>query len=131
MSDISRSTRVDKDADSVFDYLSDVSNLPRYFSRMTSAEPGEGEEVHTTAEVPSGGEVEADAWFRVDQDGRLIEWGSEGESNYHGRLRVTEDGDGSEVTVDLHTERASVQDDEVQAGIDDTLATVKRLVEGG
>lgn len=32
---------------------------------MTSAEPGTGEEVHTSARIPGGHEVCAAAWFRV------------------------------------------------------------------
>jgi len=59
----------------LFDYLSDVGNLPRYFSRMTSAQPGQGEEVRTTAKMPDGTEAQGDAWFRVDQSAQRIAWG--------------------------------------------------------
>jgi uncharacterized protein YndB with AHSA1/START domain len=45
MGDFQASTTVDADANALFDYLSQVSNLPRYFARMTSAEPGDGAEV--------------------------------------------------------------------------------------
>ena len=48
MSDYERSTTVEAEADALFDYLSDVGNLPRYFSRMTEAEPAGGEAVHVT-----------------------------------------------------------------------------------
>lgn len=131
MADISGSTTVDADASTLFDYLSDVSHLPDYFARMTEATPGEGEEVHTRAEAPGGTEVEADAWFRVDDEARTIEWGSEGASGYRGRLTVTAAGDGSQVQVDLHTERVSAEDDEVRSGIDETLRTIKRIAETG
>lgn len=51
MGDYERSTTVSTDPDSLFDYLSDVSNLPGYFAAMKSAEPADGPAVHTVAEV--------------------------------------------------------------------------------
>lgn len=114
----------------MFDYLSDVSNLPHYFARMTEATPGDGEEVHTKARMPDGQEVQGDAWFRVDEGATSIEWGSEGASNYRGSVTVMSSGAGSEVEVSLHTERVSADDGEAQQGIQETLANIKRLVEG-
>lgn len=58
MSDYERTETVDATADALFDYLSDVGNLPDYFERMTSAERGDGEEVHTTAEIDVDGQGE-------------------------------------------------------------------------
>lgn len=132
MADFTGSTHVDVDPELLFDYLSDVANLPRYFPRMTQASPGEGEKVHTAARMPDGHEVQADAWFRVMAEGKQLEWGSEGESNYHGSLEVTSVGGAAEVAevvVNLHTERVEPGDAEVQDGIHETLANIKRLVE--
>jgi len=50
----------------------------RYFSRMTCAEPGQGEQVRTTAAMPDGTEVKGDAWFRVDRSAQHIQYGSPG-----------------------------------------------------
>jgi uncharacterized membrane protein len=131
MADFTESTRVNADETTLFDYLSDVSNLPTYFARMTDARPGDGEEVHTTAKMPDGQVVQEDAWFRIDQDSKRIEWGSEGESGYHGHLEVTASGEGAEVEVHVHTERVSPDDSEVSDGIRETLTTIKRIVEQG
>jgi uncharacterized membrane protein len=130
MADFTDTTPVNVDVATVFDYLSDVSNLPHYFARMTEATPGDGEEVHTKAAMPDGQEVAGDAWFRVDDQAKTIEWGSEGASDYHGKVTVRSAEDGSEVEVHLHTERVSADDDEAQQGIRETLSNVKRLVEG-
>lgn len=127
MGDYSGTTTVAASEADLFDYLSDVSNLPKYFARMTSAAPGDGEEVRTTARMPDGTEAQGNAWFTVDQSAKHIDWGSEGPSDYAGRLDVTADGDGSTVTVYLHTTRA--EGAEVQDGIDETLAKIKELVE--
>jgi len=69
--------------------------------------------------------VQGDAWFRVDRAARTLEWGSEGPSEYSGRLEVRPSGDGSEVEVRLHTTRADDGDAEVQDGITETLAAIE------
>lgn len=131
MADFTGSTHVDRDDRALFDYLSDVSHLPDYFAKMTHAKPGDGAEVHTRAAMPDGQEVEGDAWFRVDESARRIEWGSEGPSGYHGHLAVSGDGDGSRVEVHISTERVPEGRDEVTDGIEETLVNIKRIVEGG
>ncbi len=129
MADFTGTTTVDASEKELFDFLSDVSNLPRYFARMTSAERGEGEEVHTTATLPDGTKVEGDAWFKVDESAQHIAWGAEGTSEYHGTLDVRGKDVGSEVEVHLHTTRVDPESEEVKDGIDRTLATIKLLVE--
>jgi uncharacterized membrane protein len=130
MGDFTSSTQVAAGEQELFDYLSDVSNLPRYFARMKSAELTGPEEVDTEAEV-NGQTVQGKAWFRVDQERKHIEWGSEGESHYSGQIDVTGDTGQSTVTFRMHTERVGDGDEQVTSGIDDTLAQIKQLVEGG
>ena len=129
MGDFTGTTSVSLPVDALFGYLSDVSNLPKYFSRMTSAEPGDGEEVRTTARMPDGTGVQGDAWFRVDTAARRIEWGSEGPSEYAGHLQLIPDGQGSQVEVHLHTTRVSDGDRQVTEGISQTLAAIKAQAE--
>ena len=129
-------TTVAAQPDALFSYLSDIHNLPDYFAAMKSAEPAgraEGdapagaEAVHSVAEV-DGTRREGEAWFRRDDGGRSISWGSEGPNDYHGELQVDGDGSTSRVTVRLHTERA--EGERIQQGLDTTLATIKQNVEG-
>jgi uncharacterized membrane protein len=129
MGDFSGTTSVHVPIDALFAYLSDVDNLPRYFARMTSAVPGEGDSVMTTATMPDGTEVQGEAWFRVDRATRRIEWGSEGPSAYSGHLQLTPDGQGSEVEVRLHTTRVPDGDREVSDGIRETLTAIKAQAE--
>ena len=128
MGDHSGSAAVGVPAGQLFDYLSEVSNLPRYFTAMTSAEPAGQDEVHVVADV-DGATREGQAWFRVDRERRHLEWGSEGPDNYHGYLDVTGDGATASVTVFLHTERADSGD--IDRGIAGTLTEIKRLAEAG
>jgi uncharacterized membrane protein len=83
MADYERSQTVEAPAGALFGFLADVGNLPRYFEQMTSAEPAGAEAVRVTAEV-DGREQEGEAWFRVDQEAKRVEWGSEGPNDYHG-----------------------------------------------
>ena len=129
MSDYSGTTHVSLAPAALFDYLSDISNLPRYFARMTSAQKGDGDEVLTTAKMPDGTEVEGRAYFRVDTSAQRLEWGSEGPSEYSGSLDVAADGDGSTVSVTLNTSRTHEGDPEVQQGIDETLASIRSQAE--
>ena len=129
MGDFQATATVNAAEGALFDYLSQVGNLPDYFARMTSAKPGDGEEVHTSAQLPDGQQVEGDAWFRVDEQARRIDWGSEGANDYHGSLGVTGTGGTSEVSVQMHTARVPDGNREVQQGLEETVATIKRLVE--
>lgn len=132
MNDYERTATVNASADALFAYLSDVDNLPDYFERMTAAEPGEGEEVHTKARIDIDGqgeqEVEGEAWFKVDEEGKRIQWGSEGPNNYSGELEVSEDGQSSQVAVRLHTE---MDEQAIEGDLQRTLDNIKRIVEDG
>lgn len=127
MADYKQDAVVEASAPSLFDYLADVRNLPKYFDAMTDARPGDGSAVETTARV-NGEEKTGEAWFEVDRQARTISWGSEGPHDYHGQLKVFEDGPDSSVSVSLHTER--VDSDEIDRGLRATLANIKELVEG-
>ncbi len=132
MGDYEHSTSVTTDPDALFGYLSDVHNLPDYFSSMREAEPtGEpahgGEEVHVVAEV-DGTRREGEAWMTTDAEQRKLSWGSEGPNGYRGELEVDGQDGGSRVTVRLHTER--VDGEGIRAGLEQTLATIKEQVEG-
>lgn len=128
-----RSIQVDAHPDSLFAFLSDLGNLPRYFEQMTSAEPAGGEKVHTTAVIQPEGEpertVEGEAWFRVDDEAQTITWGSEGPNDYEGELDVTPVGGGSKVAVRITTARDEAE--AIEKGLEGTLANIKRLAEKG
>ena len=132
MADFVASQQVAAPVDQLFGYLADVRNLPGYVEGMTGAQPTGGQRVRTRAEV-DGRTYEGEAWFRVHEAERRIEWGAEGPSGYHGELDVSGDALQSSVTVRLHTERARADDPEataqVEQGIEQTLRTIRQIVE--
>lgn len=89
MADYLASTDVAASADELFDYLSDVQNLPAYFDRMTSASDNGDGTIAVTADLGDR-EVEGEAWLKVDRDARTLSWGSEGPNDYSGQLQVSE-----------------------------------------
>lgn len=92
----------------LYAYLSDVDNLPEYMPRITQAHAvDDGEAVDVTARIDPEGEepqtVHGEAWLRVREEGRGLEWGSQGPNDYHGELDVdAADDGGSTLIVRLH-----------------------------
>jgi uncharacterized protein YndB with AHSA1/START domain len=109
--------------DRVFAALADVSNLPRYVPQVTAAERVEGEKVRVQARY-EGHTQSGEAWFRTDESGRRIEWGSP-ESEYRGWIQVDPEADGSRLTLFLATSHGDAPDSEVMG----TLDAIRRLVE--
>lgn len=123
MADHEHTTTVRRDPASVFAYLADAQNLPRYVDAMKQAKPLGGEDVHVVAEV-AGHRYEGDAWMHADTDAKNIRWGADESGSYHGELFVTGIGDEeSKVTITLHTDHDGGQD--VDAGLQRTLETIK------
>jgi uncharacterized membrane protein len=133
MADFEKSTTVDIAPSELFGYLSDVRNLPAYMPRLTSVRPEADGKVHVTAHIdPADGpeqDVEGEAWVKVKQEGRTLQWGAPGPHDYHGELDVDPGpGEGtSTLTVRLHTERA--EGDDVDRAVQETVDGIKRAVE--
>jgi uncharacterized membrane protein len=126
MADFLASTDVAAPADELFDYLSQVDNLPNYFERMTSVTDNEDGTISVSADLGDR-VVEAEAWFEVDPDAKTLSWGSEGPNDYAGQLQVTGTGSNSVVEVTLRTERAGGE--EIQEGLEQTVAVIKLVME--
>ena len=123
MTTYTHTAEADIAADTLFGYLADPTNLPKYFPEMRKAEPEGGEKVHVEAEV-HGDRVSGEAWVRAHEEDRRLEWGAEGPDDYHGELTVEEVSPGrSRITVSLHSVRAA-EGTEVQEGLEHTVAAL-------
>jgi len=130
MPDYRRSQTIQAPPERLFDHLSQIENLPRYFQGMTSAEPGDSPgQIKVTADV-DGKQVAGTAEFHVLQDANRIEWAAKGPNEYHGWLQVHGEGDRSEVEVHIATGRTAEAGD-IEAGLERTLGEIRRLVEAG
>ncbi|OZM74702.1 hypothetical protein CFN78_00165 [Amycolatopsis antarctica] len=133
MGDYKKSITVQVSAPTLFSYLADVTNLPEYMPRLTSARPAGGDKVDVTAHInPEGApeqDVEGKAWVHVITDGRKLEWGAAGPHDYHGELDIEAGpSEGNSVlTVGLHTERT--EGEQVDRGLTETLTGIKDAAE--
>ena len=127
MGDDTAPTPVSHDVTDAVDDIADPEHLPEYFPRMTEAHEVESGTVRTTAIVDadqdgSDEKVVSDAWFKADDADHSISWGSPGESDYHGTLRLHDDGgSGTRIELSLTTPHDF---DGMQQGLDDALAAI-------
>ncbi len=140
MSEFEQSTTVQAAPDAVWEFVSDVRNLPKYLPTTHSAEPQKGERVRVKGEA-QGHAYDADGYFRTDQSARRMEWGSDGEMKYSGWLQVAEAGqNASQVTVhiamsppqemiDAMKEQGG-HDHVVNDGIKKSLQSIANIMEG-
>lgn len=142
MGEYERSIKIQAPRSQVEDFMSDVSNLPKYLPTTKRAEPQHGERVHVEGEA-HGHHYDSDGFFRVDKSQNRMEWGSDGEERYRGWLAAK--GDESkgptEVTVHLSFEPSpkmsrsleeptGSQDTTINESLDHALQSLKNLVEG-
>jgi uncharacterized membrane protein len=85
--DFEQAIAVNAPADRIFEYLSDVRNVPEYLPTVTHAEPQSGERIRTQGHAGEH-EYDSDGHFHLDRQLNRIEWGSDGESEYGGWLQV-------------------------------------------
>ena len=138
MAEYERSIIINADPQTIFDFVSDVRNLPRYLPTTHNAEPqGEGR-VRVQGEA-EGHAYDSDGKFRADPENFSLQWGSDGERQYKGWLEIDGDDGGSQVTVHLTfgqegdgdspvDQQAGVS--KVNEGIEASLKSIKNIVEG-
>ena len=106
----------------VYAAISDPANLPKFVPQVTGVHDAGGERVEVDARY-EGKEQHGAAYFRTDDAKRRIEWGAE--SGYHGWMQVDPDGEGSRLTLYLHTTHDTEREYDVAA----TLDAIRMLVE--
>lgn len=76
-----------------------------------------------------GRRQDGEAWVRVDQTARTMEWGSDGPRRDRGRRSVTAEGDPTAVEITIETD--SVHDTAVDTAIGTTSDPLRLLLEAG
>jgi carbon monoxide dehydrogenase subunit G len=115
------------DADTLFEYLSDIERLPEYLPVIAEAEQPGPDVAEVTTDI-HGVEQHAQGWVRVDGLDRRMEWGLPG-SAYHGWLQVEPDdtGDGSVLTIHVTQDHPSDADDDLLEAIEN----IRQLADAG
>lgn len=100
MSDYERTTPIQAPAESVFAWVSDLANLPRYLPKLHAVErEGEGR-IRVSGEAHRE-RLEAAGEFHSDPERLRMWWSTEGDHRYKGWLQVEPAGDHTDVTVHL------------------------------
>lgn len=136
MSEYEQSSTVRAKPDTVFRFVSDPANLPKYLPTLRHAEPQGTDRVRVQGEA-GGHRYDSDGRFRADPGARRLEWGAD-EGYYSGWLQVAEAGDGS-ATVTVHLSMSGYapaarpgegpNDEEVRKGIGRALEAIRAEVE--
>ena len=140
MPDYEHSLTIDASPDTVFAFVSDIQNLPKYLPTTHAAEAQLGERVRVQGEA-GGHAYDSDGYFRLDAPNHRMEWGSDGENRYLGWLEIDGVADECEVTVHLtfqpkleQAERMAEQtgdlDTTISEGLVASLESIKNFVEG-
>lgn len=142
MSEYEHTANVQSRAQQVFDFVSNVSNLPRYLPTVQKAMPQGEERVRVQGEA-GGRQYDSDGFYRVDKSRKRMEWGSDGENQYRGWLEVKDGESGTTATVTAHLSFEPREDTRqkldqqsgdyhrtIQDGLEKALQSIKNLCEG-
>ena len=117
----------------VFEFVADVSNLPKYIPTTQQAQTQGPDRVRVQGEV-HGHQYDSDGFLRADRQAMRLEWGAD-EGYYAGNLQIQPDGDGCFVTVTIELRRKLSEEggptpDQVHEGLRKGLESIKNHVEG-
>ena len=143
--DYEETTTIQASPQEVYDFVSDVSNLPKYLPTTKSAQQQSSERVRVQGEA-EGHQYDSDGYFRTNGANERLTWGAD-EDYYSGWLDINSQGDNSsEVTVHItftggppagqgdppgDEQSRGPDDGEVQEGLVKALESIKNFVEEG
>ena len=140
MPDYEHSLTVEASPETVFAFVSEITNLPKYLPTTHQAEAQPGGRVRVQGEA-GGHPYDSDGYFRLDKPNLRMEWGSDGENRYLGWLEIDGAADECEVTVHLTFQPKPEQGERMDAqtgdrhktisdGLIASLESIKNQVEG-
>lgn len=142
MSSYQGSTSVDADAQTVFDFVSNPENLPKYVPCLTQASLGYGNVIRVEGDCPHG-HFRGVGGFVVEPDNLRIHWDSRANLNYRGWMQVVDHGEHATLSIHLEFDPGLDRDSNVefshvlkdhpktlQEALDQTLVLIKNACEG-
>ncbi|GAB4457009.1 MAG: SRPBCC family protein [Armatimonadaceae bacterium] len=127
---------IDAPAKSVFNFIADIRNLPKYLPTTEEAKKQGPERVHVQGEA-HGHEYDADGYLRANQDEMRLEWGAD-EGYYSGYMQLKpQNGNGqTDVTVHLTFKEKPSQggdapsDADIEEGMRKALESIQNHMTG-
>lgn len=140
MADYSTDIIVKAPADAVFRFISDVQNMPKYLPTVSAAQKQSADRVAVEGDA-NGHHYKSDGWFKVDEAGRAVRWGSDGENDYHGEMRVADADGGARIDCRVHLnakpeirepmeQHQGGQGPAMKDGLEAALRSIKQICEG-
>ena len=122
---------VNADAATVFDFVADIRNMPKYLPTTTAAQPQGEERVRVQGEA-NGKSYDSDGYLRPDRAAKRLEWGAD-EGYYSGWMQVSEAGAASSVTIHISLRDSfdgAPAPEQVLEGLRAGLESIRNHVEG-
>ena len=134
--DFESSLQMKASPEQVFDFIADISNLPKYLPTTKAAQSQGPERVRVQGEA-NGHPYNGDGYLRPNRDALRLEWGAD-EGYYSGWMQIERAGDGSKVTVHIgfqgsppgRSDEDAPPPSQVQEGLDKSLQSIQNYVEG-
>lgn len=124
------------DPHTVFAFVSDVRNLPKYLPTTKAAQGQGGDRVRVEGAAQGQG-YDADGYLRPDAGAKRLEWGAD-EGYYEGAMQITPFGQGSNVSVHISIkgsppgadEGSAPSPEQIKEGLRKGLESIRNHVEG-
>ena len=136
MGDYESSLSMGAGAQDVFDFVTDVRNLPKYLPTTKDAQPQGSDRVRVQGEA-QGHRYDSDGYLRSDPDAMRLEWGAD-EGYYSGWMQIEPEDQGSSVTVHISLKGKppgadpdnAPDPDDIREGLRKGLESIRNHVEG-
>ena len=127
---------INAEAGQVFDFVSDIRNLPKYLPTTKDAQSQGEDRVRVQGEA-QGHRYDSDGYLRANDEEKRLEWGAD-EGYYSGWMQVEPAGDQAKVTVHISlrgqppgVEKGDAPEPgQVQEGLRKGLHSIRNHVEG-
>lgn len=141
MADLTGSIAISASPQAVFDFVSDISNLPQYLPTVKAAEDAGKDHVQVTSVVDNESHTQ-EGYFRTPGVDQPITWGSDDDKDYEGSMLIEASEHGSNLILSMHLnpppqdakdiEARTDQDfaSQMQEGVNRCLQSIKNQVEG-
>ena len=140
MVEYERSRRIEGTEREVFDFISNLRNMPNYVPTINSAEVVAADRIRMRG-INHGVAFEDDGWIHIDSDHHRIEWGND-ERTYGGWLKVSGNNGSSQLVAHLSLEpryspsgrpltgERAQEPDPVEEGLEAAMDSLRNLIEG-
>jgi len=140
MVEYERSRRIAASEREVFDFISNLRNMPNYVPTVDSAEIVATDRIRMRG-TNHGVAFEDDGWIHIDSDHHRIEWGND-EHTYGGWLKVSGNNGSSQLVAHLSlepryspsgrplTSERGREPDPVEEGLAAAMDSLRNLIEG-